>query len=266
MGHGHEPGARGRAGRAPARASNSSSVARPQAMPRLADEASWSAAAIPQGPSSVLDSHAARWCSRAARSASRAGPKPPAAGQLHVHGVARAQRRGGVHVLGAGDRLVGGHGDLHPGAHLGQLLERGAGLLDQLQVQRRQLGQRRHGLVGRPGAVGVHPDRGPRAHGLAHGAHPLGVVGQPDLDLEARVALAQARLGGGGHLVGGARRGASGSPGSGRAAARPAAGPAGAVCRSSSASSQPARAWRGASRGGGPSRRASITSSTLTPS
>src|SRR3712207_7891681 len=41
-----------------------------------------------------------------------------------------------------------------------------------------------------PGAVGVDADRGPRAHRVANRGHPVGVVRQPDLELEAGVAAA----------------------------------------------------------------------------
>ena len=68
----------------------------------------------------------------------------------------------------------------------------------------RQRRDRLHRLRGAPGAVGVDPQGRPRAHRLAHRGHPLGVVGQADLDLEAGVAVAHALRGGAGHLLRGA--------------------------------------------------------------
>ena len=63
-----------------------------------------------------------------------------------------------------------------------------AGLLDELEVVLLERPDRVHRLVHRPGAVGVDPQRRPRADRLAHRRHALDVVGQPDLQLEAGVA------------------------------------------------------------------------------
>ena len=85
-----------------------------------------------------------------------------------------------------------------------------------------------HRLVDRPGAVGVHPQRGPRPDRLAHRGHPLHVVGQPDLQLEAGVAVAQPGARALGHLLGRPGRRASCSPAARPCAARPAGAPPGA--------------------------------------
>ena len=89
------------------RASNSSSVASPQASETPSDAASCSAAAMPHGPSSVLDSHAWSPASRAARSASRAGRKPPAGASFTFTASQAPELGGAPHVVGRADRLVG---------------------------------------------------------------------------------------------------------------------------------------------------------------
>ena len=71
-------------------------------------------------------------------------------------------------VVGPNDRLVGRnrHADLGP--HLGQVLEGATGLLDELQVERLELLDPRHRLVGPPGSVGVETQGGPGPDGLGH--------------------------------------------------------------------------------------------------
>ena len=165
--------------------------------------ASWRAAAMPQGPSSVLDKKADSPASRAVRISLAGGLEATAAGQLDVDHVAGFELDRPANVRGGGDRLVGGDRRGHPLAHLGQLLQRPAGLLDELQVLLLEGANRAHRLVHRPRAVGVHPQRRPGPDGLADRGHPVGVVGQADLDLEAGVALAQPLGGLSRHLLGG---------------------------------------------------------------
>ena len=85
-----------------------------------------------------------------------------------------------------------------------------------------------HGVVDGPHAVGVHPQRRPGTDRLADGGHALHVVGKPHLQLEARVALAHARLAPARPPPPAARRPASCSPAARACAARRAGGPPGA--------------------------------------
>ena len=228
------------------RASNSSSVASPQASVSSSAAASWSAAAIPQGPSSVLDRNASRPCERASRIGSRAGSKPPQPASLtfdHVAGPSSTARRTSS---GVGHRLVGGDRRGHALAHLGQLLQRAR------RAARRARG--RAASSARIARTASSTDQAALASSRSAGQGPTASrtaatrsasSGRPDLDLEAGVALAQALAGPRRHLLGRAGAAASGSPPARPCAARPAGAPPARASRSSRAISSAARACGG---------------------
>ena len=89
-------GRRAARARAPRRTARASPARRPAA--RRSAAASWSAAAMPQGPSSVLDRNVARPCGGASRERLARGPEAAARGELHVHDVAGAAADRGAHV------------------------------------------------------------------------------------------------------------------------------------------------------------------------
>ena len=100
----------------------------------------------------------------------------------------------------AGDRLVRRDRRGHSPAHLAQLLEAAAGCSTNSMSKRSSARISRDRLLDRPGAVRVHPQRGPGADRLAHRRDALLVLGQADLHLEARVARAHALARPLGHL------------------------------------------------------------------
>ena len=128
-----------------------------------------------------------------------------AARHLQAHGVGdlRGQRaglaRGLVHRHAHGDAV----------AHRAQLLDAVDGLLDELEARGGERLDRAHRLVDLPGAVGVQAQLGVVADRRADGGDAPGVVADADLDLHARVALADGarRLRGGLGAVGRGDRG-----------------------------------------------------------
>ena len=116
------------------RASKSSSVASPQANEIPSAAASCRAAAIPQGRQGAGEEGAQAVAIRLAHRLA-GGQVAAAAGELDVHHIAGAELHGAGHVGGPGDRLVGRDRHAHARAHLGQLLERPARLLHELEVE-----------------------------------------------------------------------------------------------------------------------------------
>ena len=123
---------------------------------------------------------------------SRAGPNPPLPASFTLttsHAPSSAARS---HVVGGRGSARRPRSALDLRAHLGELLERARTAARPARGRSgASASMRRDRLVGRPGAVRVDPQRGPRADRLAHGRDALGVIGQADLQLEARVAVAE---------------------------------------------------------------------------
>ena len=176
LGHGHQP--RGGGGQRAGEPRVEQLQRREPAGEQMCSEAaSCSAAAMPQGPSSVLDSHAASRCrARPAGPRARARSRPPRPASRSPR--RRPQLGGRAHVVGPGDRLVGGHGASTRARTSASSSSVAHGCSTSWRSKRRQLGDRAPPPRPAPGPVGVHPDRRPGADRLPHRAHPLEVVGQ----------------------------------------------------------------------------------------
>ena len=132
------PAPRRAAARAASGASNSSSVASPQASVSSLGRASCSAAAMPHGPverarQEGVDAVRARRLA----SASRAGPKPPLPASLTFTASQAPSSAARAHVVGRGDRLVGGDRRWTPRSRTSASSSSvAARLLDELEVVR----------------------------------------------------------------------------------------------------------------------------------
>ena len=196
------PAARARCGRRTARAWRGRRPARALGRRRAAARRR-----SPRGRRACSTGTRSRPCARASRSSSRARREAARAGELHVHDVAglELERRAAARAASATDSSAA-IGVGHALAHLGQLRERAAGLLDELEVVLLDRPDRAHGLVDasrrrwRPPAA---PARGPTASRTA--ATRSASSGSPTLSLKQAKPSRDARAG--------ARRRPLGGPG-----------------------------------------------------
>ena len=194
LGHREQPVARARAAPARSRASNSSSVASPQASDTRSDGRELQRRGdAPRAVERARQERRPRPCSRASRSASRAALKPPLRGELDVDDVAR--RRSPRRRARRRRRRPTRRRRSAPAPRartLGQLVQRRARLLDELEVVggERPSAATASSTDQAPFASIRSAGHGPIASRTARDA--LDVVGQADLQLEAREAVAHA--------------------------------------------------------------------------
>ena len=112
---------------------------------------------------------------------------PPAGCTLRTSASAASRPRSRRGVVGGADALVGGDGDADPPTEPGEVVEGGDRLLDDLEVEAGQAGDRQRRGVEVPGAVGVDPQRDVGADPRGRGDQ-LDVAWPADLDLDRRVA------------------------------------------------------------------------------
>ena len=208
--------------------SNSGSVASPQASVSSSAAASCSAAAIPQGPSSVLDRNTSIPAARASRISSRAGLKPPAPATFTFttsHASSSAARRSSRSVETDSSAAIAVDTRWRTSAS-SRSVRHGCSTSSRSFPSMPRIACTASSTDQAP--LASTRKRRPRPDRLAHGRHALDVVGQADLQLEAGVAVAQAGARALGHLLGRPGRRASCSPAASPCAARRAGAPPGA--------------------------------------
>ena len=147
----------------------------------------WTAGAMPRLDSFMQPSMIRRPSARAAWIIRNASRMPPDLVSLMLTPSPRPMPPRRRAACGSSRRARSGS-ELHPHELLVGLRRRGGQrLLDQLDVERDQLGADVAGELDRPGLVGVDPDQRVRRF-AANGPHPLQVVRAADLDLQRVVA------------------------------------------------------------------------------